>query len=77
MLVNIHLFGALRDYLPREQHGRTTLEVASGAVVQDVLDTLGIDRPVVVAVNEKHDIDYSVPLQSGDEVMVFGLSAGG
>jgi sulfur carrier protein ThiS len=77
MQVSIQLFGDLRDYLPDKQRGRASLEVASGAVVQDVLDTLGIDHPVVVAVNEEHDIDHTAPLQPGDKVMVFGLSAGG
>jgi len=77
MQVSVQLFGALRDYLPREQRGKATLEMTSGAVVQDVLDTLGIDFPVVVAINDEHDIDYSMALHPDDKVMVFGLSAGG
>lgn len=77
MQVNIQLFGALRDFLPPEQRGKASLELSSGAVVQDVLDMLDIERAVIVAINEEHDSDTSTQLEAGDKVMVFELAAGG
>lgn len=77
MQINVKLYGSLRDYLPREQRGKTTLDLSSGAVVQDVLDMLEISHPVIVAINEEQDSDISAQLQAGDTVMFFELAAGG
>jgi sulfur carrier protein ThiS len=77
MQVDIQLFGALRDYLPSEQRGKATVELSSGASVQDVLDMLEIERAVIVAINEEHDSDTSAQLEAGDKVLVFELAAGG
>lgn len=77
MQIDVKLYGALRDHLPREQRGKATLEVAPDTVVQDVLKSLGIDKPVIVAVNEEHDIKMTRTLQSGDRMLVFEYTAGG
>ncbi|MDQ7026020.1 MAG: MoaD/ThiS family protein [Anaerolineae bacterium] len=77
MQVNIHLFGSLRDYLPREQRGRTTVEVETASTIHDVLHSLGIEKPVLFAVNEAHDNDSTYQLQAGDTLTVFELTAGG
>lgn len=77
MQVNIHLFGRLRDVLPREQRGRTTLEIETDSTIHDVLSGLGIQQPVIFAINEEHDNDSTYQLQAGDTLTVFELSAGG
>lgn len=77
MQINVQLFGSLRDYLPPEQRGRTTIELSSSAVVQDVLDLLKMDRAVIVAINEEQDSDTSTQLHAGDKVLIFELAAGG
>jgi len=77
MQIKVKLYGSLRDYLPKEQRGKTTLELSSNAVVQDVLDMLKIEQPVIVAINEEQDSDNSSPLQSGDTLTLFELAAGG
>ena len=77
MQINLKLYGSLRDYLPKEKRGKTTLELSSGAVVQDVLEMLNIERSVIVAINEEQDSDLSTELHDGDTLMIFELTAGG
>lgn len=77
MQIDIQLFGALRDCLPAEQRGKASLDLSSGAVVQDVLDMLEIGHSVIVAINEEHDSDTSTQLEAGDKLLVFELAAGG
>ena len=77
MQINVRLFGSLRHLIPRENRGRTTIEIGQNTIVQDVLDTFGIDEYVIVAVNDEQESNNQSPLQSGDTVMIFEASAGG
>ncbi len=53
------------------------MTVAAPATVQDVLDRLGIDLPVLIAINEQHEVDTNTRLQSDDTVIVFEAAVGG
>lgn len=77
MQINVRLFGSLRDLVPREKRGKTTIEITQDAIIQDVLDTFGIDDYVIVTVNDENESDRQTRLQSGDRVMIFEASAGG
>ncbi len=77
MHVHIQLFGGLRDYLPPAQRGKTTLSVSEGATVHDVLAQLGIRTPVIVNINETHEVEPSYPVREGDKLLVVGHSSGG
>lgn len=77
MKINVRLFGSLRHLVARENRGKTTIEIVQNAIVQDVLDTFGIDYYVIVAVNDEQESNSQSPLQSGDTVMIFEASAGG
>ena len=77
MQINVRLFGSLRHRVPRENRGKTTVDIAPNALVQDVLDIYDIDEYVIVAVNDEQESDNQSPLQSGDTVMIFEASAGG
>lgn len=77
MQIHVKLLGSLRDVLPREQRGSTTIEVDAPAVVGDVLSMLEIDRPVLIALNEDHEGDYETALSPGDSLIIFEQSAGG
>lgn len=77
MRVSVHLHGILRDRLPSEARGRTTLELLDGATVGDVLGTLGIERPVVVCVNGRTHVPKDHVLREGDQVMIYTPVGGG
>jgi len=67
----------LREKLPREAKGKTTLELAPGARVQDLLNHFDIQRLVGVAVNEEVEVAPDHPLKAGDQVEIFRIAAGG
>lgn len=77
MKVNVKLYGRLRDRVPREQKGKAELSLAATATVADALAELGIDDPVLVAVNEMHESAESHQLNDGDKIAIFELTAGG
>jgi sulfur carrier protein ThiS len=77
MQVTVRLLGRLRDYIPAENRGHITLDIASDAVVQDILDNLGINEHVLVAVNDQHESNSKTRLQPNDQVMIFEPVAGG
>jgi sulfur carrier protein ThiS len=77
MKVHLQLFSILRDKLPREAQGETTLELQDGATVADVLAVLDITRNVVISVNDIHEPDKSRQLQNGDDIKMFSSVGGG
>jgi sulfur carrier protein ThiS len=77
MKVHLQLFSILRDKLPREAQGETTLELQDGATVADVLAVLDITRNVVISVNDVHEPDKSRQLQNGDDIKMFSSVGGG
>ena len=77
MQIHIRLHGILREKLPPEAKGITTLEMPAEASVQDVLDHFEIHRRVGIAVNEEVEVAPDHPLQPGDRMEVFRVAAGG
>ncbi len=75
--IHIRLFGILRDKLPAEAKGRTTLSLPNGSTVRDVLAHFDVQHVVSFAVNEEVDLDETHTLNDGDRVEVFRISAGG
>ncbi|MCP5094258.1 MAG: MoaD/ThiS family protein [Chloroflexi bacterium] len=77
MRVQVRLHGILRDKLPAEMKGRTAVDLADDARLQDLLDTLGVKRRLQTAVNDHLINDRQTPLQDGDTVEIFRAAAGG
>ena len=77
MQVQIHLHGILRDKIPAEKRGRTTLTLPENANVQDVLDHFDLHRIVSIAVNDEIEIHPDHPLSDGDCVELFRVAGGG
>ena len=77
MQVNIRLLGRLRDHVPAEKRGRLQVNIASDATVQDILDVLGIEEYVLVAVNDETESNTQTRLQQDDQVIIFEPVAGG
>lgn len=76
MQIKVALHGILRDYLPRQAKGQTTLTLATGATVADVVDTLQIKQTVTAAVNGRQ-VEPSYVLQPGDALHLFRIVGGG
>ena len=77
MQIKVYLHGFLRDYLPIEAKGRTTVTLAKGATVGQLLGHLGIRRRVVVALEDDHEPNMAYVLQDGNEVSVYSITSGG
>ncbi len=77
MRVNLSVYGMLRDKLPPEAKGKTTLDLPDGSTIQDVLDQLGVNMLIKASVNEELVRDLSHPLQDGDSLQLFRPVGGG
>lgn len=77
MLVQVHLYGILRDLLPPEAKGRATITLEDGAKVRDLLAHLGVQRRVLVAVNDLAKVDRDFLLHEGDRVIIYTMIGGG
>ena len=77
MQIKVYLHGFLRDYLPIEAKGRTTVTLAKGATVGQLLGHLGIRRRVVVALEDDHEPNMAYVLQDGNEVSCYTVTGGG
>lgn len=77
MKVHLQLFSILRDKLPKEARGETTLDLGEGATVRDLLHTLDIQRNVVVSINNVHEPDKARVLYDGDDIKIFSSVGGG
>ena len=75
--VRVQLYSILREKLPAEARGRTTLRFEGQATLADVLRRLDIGRRVVISVNGEHEADNSRRLGDGDEVKIFSSVGGG
>ena len=76
MEVKVTLHGILRDYLPRQSKGRTTLTVPDGTSIADLVNQLKIKQTVSAAANGiEVEVDYV--LQDNDDLQLFRLIAGG
>jgi sulfur carrier protein ThiS len=78
MKVTVRLHGALRDKLPPEKKGRTTLTLPGGATVNDLLTHFQLQNNVVgISVNDELEIEEVYPLHDGDHVEFFRVVGGG
>ncbi len=77
MNIHIRLHGALRDKLPAEAKGQTTLSLAEGATVTAVLTQLSLRGHLQVALNQAILDDNETTLKDGDTLEVFRPAAGG
>jgi sulfur carrier protein ThiS len=77
LAVNIQLYSILREKLPAEARGRTTLQLEIGTALADILELLAIKRSVVISVNGDYERDHSRSIEDGDEVKIFSAVSGG
>lgn len=77
-LIEIRLFGHLREYLPDPKSSEAQVEVEEGQTVGALLDRLGIppQDPKIILVNGVHARKETL-LNHGDRVSVFPPVAGG
>lgn len=76
MEVKLTLHGILRDYLPRQAKGKTSLTLPDGATIADVLQQFEIKQTVSAAINGIQ-VETSQVLQDGDDLQMFRMIGGG
>ena len=77
MQIKVVLFSVFREKLPRENRGRTTVELAEGGTLNDLLAKLEIEIAATCSVNGQLEYDQSRQLKDGDEVQIFRPVGGG
>ena len=77
MQIKVVLFSVFREKLPRENRGRTTVELAEGGTLNDLLAKLDITIQATCSVNGQIEYDQSRQLKDGDEVQIFRPVGGG
>lgn len=76
--VSVRLFATLKRHLPQGSNGSTTLTLARGATVLDVVDALHIPRDHAgMVVSDDASVELTTPLMDGQEVSIFPPLAGG
>lgn len=75
--VHVRLHGVLRDKLPAEAKGRTTLSVPEGTTIAALLEQFSLRSSVEVALNEEIEDNRERPLVDGDRLEFFRAAAGG
>lgn len=76
MEVKVTLHGILRDYLPRQAKGKTTLNLPEGTTIGQVIEQLNIKQTVTAAVGGAQ-VETSHILQDGDDLQMFRMVGGG
>ncbi len=77
MQIKVVLFSVFRELLPRENHGRTTVELAEKGTIKDLLVKLDIKIAANCSVNGQIEYDQNRQLNDGDEVQIFRPVGGG
>lgn len=77
MEIHLQLFSILRDLLPPEKKGKTTLQLNEGSTLNDLLKELDINRRVAISVNGIQESDHNRQLLNGDKVKIFTSVGGG
>jgi hypothetical protein len=77
MKVSVVLHSFLREALPPEAKGKTTLDLPEGARVKDVVAQLRLPDHVLFALNEKLERDRELALKDGDSLRFLRAGAGG
>jgi sulfur carrier protein ThiS len=74
--VKLTLHGILRDYLPRQAKGKTSLALPAGCTVAEVAARLQIKQTITAAVNGSQ-VDPNYVLHDGDDIHLFRMMGGG
>ena len=77
MKIKVILHSYLRELLPPETQGQTTLELPENSTISDILHILEITTSVACALNENYEPDKSKILKDGDVLRVLRPGAGG
>jgi sulfur carrier protein ThiS len=75
--IKVVLFSVFREKVPREQRGRTTVELPENSSLQDLLAKLEIHISATCSVNGQLEYDQTSQLKDGDEVQIFRPVGGG
>lgn len=73
MVIEIHLYDSLRNYLPSSSSGIVTVDVLGDITVGELLDEIDIDKDIVsiIIVNsQKSGLEQL--LHDGDKLSLFG-----
>ncbi len=77
MQIKVVLFSVFREKLPRENRGRTTVELPENGTLKDLLAKLEINIQATCSVNGQLEYDQGRQLKDGDEVQIFRPVGGG
>jgi sulfur carrier protein ThiS len=75
--IKVVLFSVFREKLPRENRGRTTVELPENSSLKDLLAKLDIHITATCSVNGQLEYDQTRQLKDGDEVQIFRPIGGG
>ncbi len=76
MQIQVTLVGSLRDKLPKQAKGMTTIIVDEGCTVADVLQQLQLATTIAAAVGGQQ-VDKAYLLKDGDALQLFRMLGGG
>jgi sulfur carrier protein ThiS len=77
MKIKVILHSVLRDKLLPEAHGQTTMELAEGDTIGEIIKRLNLPSQAVCSINGSIQRDLNYMLCDGDEVRFFRAGAGG
>jgi len=77
MSITVHLYGQLRDKVPRENKGRVVLEHTPNIRVEDIMTSLTIGEHNLITLGDNQEVDFSHELNAGDTLHVFPPVSGG
>lgn len=77
MQIKVVLFSVFREKLPRENRGRTTVDLPENSTLKDLLAKLEINITAICSVNGQLEYDQTIWLKDGDEVQIFRPVGGG
>lgn len=77
MQIRVVLYSLLRYKLAKETNGRLTLDMPEISSIQDVLDSLKIDPPINVSINNQIIDNYDNLLEENTEIHLFRPTGGG
>lgn len=77
MKVTVILHSVLREKLPPNFRGKTTLELTDGATIMDVVEQLDLPKGISFSLNDEILQELDHPLANGDLLRFFRLAGGG
>ncbi len=77
MSITVHLYGQLRDKVPRENKGKIVLEHTSGMTIKDIMSSLDISEHNLISIGETQEVEFSHLVSAGDIIHVFPPVSGG